>query len=85
VAVSGSLASCGAGWCLDGSPLDLGPGAQLGGHAAHDYDGDGAVETGNAEIAGLVGTGFSMTLKKGTNVVYTINGLDYRFADGTFA
>ncbi len=87
--VTGVLSACGKDWCVEGVPLDLGPASQLAATAAHDLDGDGKLETNAEEVAGLALTGKSVTLLvaqgSGSDTVYTINGVDYRFADGTFA
>ena len=86
VAMSGALAACGAGWCLGGSTLDLGPAAQLQAPAPADLDGDGAVESTADELAGLAGTSVQMLVGAGTDpaVVYEIAGKPYRNADGSF-
>jgi hypothetical protein len=87
VSVSGTLATCGAGWCIGPKKLDLGPAAQLAATAAHDYDGDGTAESNTDELTGLMGAQVTVRFAQGTSpaVVYMIAGLDYRFADGTFA
>lgn len=82
---SGAWSACGGGWCLAGYNLDLGSAAQLGARAAEDFDGDGAVETNQAEFDGLVGRSVTIQAERGTAVVYTIEGLGYRNADGGFA
>jgi hypothetical protein len=82
---SGSWSVCAAGWCLSGIGLDLGPDARLSATAADDFDGDGALETNRAEFDGLVGLTVSIQVERGTAVVYTIQGLGYRNADGSFA
>jgi len=84
VGLTGTLASCPAGWCLDGTALDLGPDAQLAATAAADYDGDGSTETVADELAGLAGTSVSVQVAKGGTVVYSVAGKPYRNADGTF-
>lgn len=80
---TGSFTACGDGYCLGGLHLDLGPAAQLGRQAAHDYDGDGTSESNAEEFAGLVGT--SVRLGHEGEVVYVVGDKDYRFADGSFA
>jgi hypothetical protein len=87
VSVTGALQTCQLGWCVGGVPLDLGPETQLVAPAADDFDADGTVETNAQELAGLVGTSVALQVTKtvGSDVVYVINGMDYRFADGTFA
>jgi len=90
-----------AAWCLQDAklagaplgpdlPLDFGPSSVLSAKAAHDYDGDGAIETNAEELARLVGTQVSLLVTEPASTpdsytVYTIGTLDYRFADGTFA
>jgi hypothetical protein len=71
---------------VGGVPLDLGPAAQLAATAAADYDQDKSVETNSAEFAGLVGQSVTLVIAKSSTpaVVYAINGVDYRLADGTF-
>ena len=85
--MTGLLAGCGAGWCVDGVTLDLGPADQLAATAAQDYDGDGVVETNTLELTGLTGT--EVVLNVATDgapaAVYVVNGLEYRNADGSFA
>ena len=70
--------------------LDVGPGTQLAAQATHDYDADGTLATNAEELAGLVGTKVTLLVTEGTgatpaDTVYSINGLDYRLADGSFA
>jgi membrane-bound lytic murein transglycosylase B len=88
VSVSGSFSACGApsGWCLDGTPLDLGP-VVLTGSAADDFDGNGTTGTNADELTGLAGTQPTLQVEKTSTgtVVYLINGMDYRLADGTLA
>lgn len=85
--MTGTLQACQTGWCLAGVPLDLGPETQLAAPAADDFDADGTVETNAQELAGLVGTSVTLQVVQGpdSDVVYVINGMDYRLADGTFA
>ncbi|HET7385858.1 MAG TPA: lytic murein transglycosylase [Nocardioidaceae bacterium] len=87
VSMTGSLATCAQGWCLDGAPLDLGPDSQLVAAAAEDYDADGTVETVIAELTGLAGQSVTVSVAKDTapEKVYLIGGLGYRNADGSFA
>ena len=84
VAVSGTLSSCAGGWCVSGTTLDLGPG-RVDLDAAEDYDGNDAFGTNAEELDGLVGKNVTVQVEKGTGVLYVLNGLDYRFADGSFA
>ena len=72
---------------MGGTPLDVGPAGQLAATAVFDYDGDGTVETNQAELDGLVGANVALLVGKGTSpaVVYTIDGHGYRNADGSFA
>ncbi|MGZ8743244.1 MAG: lytic murein transglycosylase [Nocardioides sp.] len=85
--LEGDLSACGAGWCVGGTALDLGPAGQLASEAADDFDGDGTVETNTAELEGLAG--FFVTLKVASDSkpakVYVLEGYDYRYADGSFA
>ncbi len=82
---TGPWSTCGAGWCLSGYSLDLGPVSQALQPAADDFDGDGLVETNRGEFDGLVGSSVTIEAERGTAVVYTINGLGFRNADGSFA
>jgi hypothetical protein len=84
--LSGVLAPCTGGWCVGGTVLDLGPASQLAAQAAFDYDGDGTVETNQAELEGLSGTTVTLLVGQGTTpaVVYAIGGHGYRNADGSF-
>jgi hypothetical protein len=86
-ALTGTLSACGdGGWCVGDRALDLGPDAHLAAKAAHDLDGDGdATESNAAELAGLAGTTVMLQVGAGSGpaVVFVVNGLDYRFADGT--
>jgi len=85
--MTGTLSPCGATWCLASVVLDLGSSAQLAAAAAHDYDGDGALEANRDELAGLAGTQVSLRVAAGTVPVkvYVVNGVGYRNADGSFA
>ncbi len=75
---TGAVTECDGGYCLAGTPLDLG--ALAGGEAkAHDdYDLDGLVETNGEEVAGLLGSAkVTMTvveLGDGRLGIYAING-----------
>jgi hypothetical protein len=82
---AGPWTACGGGWCLSGAPLDLGPGGHLAATAAADLDGDGTTGTNRAELDGLVGTTVTIQVRRGSAVVYTVNGAGYRNADGSFA
>ncbi len=88
VPVSGAFASCGTDtWCTGGTTLDLGP-VVLGAAAADDFDGNGTTGTNADELAGLAGKDVTLLAEKtstGVAVVYTINGMTYRFGDGTLA
>lgn len=84
--VTGTLAQCNGGaWCVGSRELDLGPAAHLTDQAAADYDNDGAKEVIADELAGLAGKSVTVGFGAGTAplVVYVIEGLDYRLADGT--
>jgi hypothetical protein len=83
--VSGPWTACDGGWCLAGYPLDLGPDTQLAARAASDLDGDGTIATNRIELDGLVGRTVAAQLERGTALVYTLQGLGYRNADGGFA
>ena len=85
VTVSGTLTSCAGGWCVSGTTLGLGPTTQNAADAADDYDGNGAFGTNAEELDGLVGKNVTVQVEKATGALYVINGMDYRFADGTFA
>jgi hypothetical protein len=86
-ALAGTLSTCGdGGWCVGDRTLDLGPASHLAAKAAHDLDGDGdATESNAAELAGLAGAQVTLQVGAGGGpaVVFVVNGLDYRFADGT--
>jgi hypothetical protein len=84
--VSGELAACDDGWCLDGTALDLGPAKQLANEAAADYDGNGSKDTNAEEFQGLEGEDVTLlvTTSSDSNVVYVVDGEDYRLADGSF-
>ncbi|HJR39610.1 MAG TPA: lytic murein transglycosylase [Nocardioidaceae bacterium] len=86
--LAGAFASCGTDtWCVGGTTLDLGPVA-LGAAAADDFDDSGTTGTNAEELAGLAGKEVTLLVEKpstGVAVVYTINGMDYRFGDGTLA
>ena len=86
VSVSGTFSACG-GWCVGGFSLDLGPSGQRAARAAADFDGDGSTETNAAEFTGLSGSSVTLLAEKSGSVavVYTIDGEDYRFGDGSFA
>ncbi len=82
---SGTLAGSGTDWTLDGQPLDLGPATRFDGNAARDYDKDGTTEPLADELAGLAASGpATFSVEQGTLVVYEIDGLPYRNADGSF-
>ena len=66
-------------------PLEVGDQDQLAANAAHDYDADGTVETNTAELDGLVNANVNVTVEQDTAVVYKINGLEYRQANGDFS
>ncbi len=87
--LTGTLSSCGDGdWCVGDRKLDLGADTHLVAKAAHDYDGDGdSSESNAAELDGLAGTVVTLQVGAGTApaLVYVVKGLDYRFADGSFA
>jgi membrane-bound lytic murein transglycosylase B len=76
---SGTLAACPAGWCLNGSALDLGGNAMLSQPANSDYDADGSIETRQLEMEGLAAKGEPVTVvvKFGTSTVTKIQGLLY--------
>ena len=86
-ALTGPVTACDGGWCADGRPLDLGPGARLTATAAHDYDGDGTFESNAAELDGLVGRTVTFQVEAGTApaVVYLIAGDRYRLDRDNFA
>ncbi len=82
------LSACGAGWCVGDTRLDVGSDMQLDGTAAEDFDADNSRETNRQQLDDLVGESVDLLVARqsdGTAVVYTVNGLDYRLADGTFA
>lgn len=75
-------------WCLGSTPLDLGD-VVLTDTAAGDFDDNGTTGTNADEFAGLsdkLEVTLLVELKStGEAVVYVIDGMDYRFADGTLA
>lgn len=74
----GTLAPCGATWCLDGWTLDLGGEATLAKAAAHDYNhNEVAGETNQQELDGLSGAKVSVVVSFGTATVLEIEGLPY--------
>ena len=82
---TGPWTACGATWCVTGVALDLGPAERYPLRAAEDFDADGTVETNQAELDGLVGRAVTVTVRRGTRMVYLLDGLGYRNADGSFA
>jgi len=88
--VTGTFESCGdpGEWCLGSTPLDLGD-VVLTDTAADDFDDNGTTGTNADEFAGLsdkLKVTLLVELKStGEAVVYTIEAMDYRLADGTFA
>ncbi|MCW2760986.1 MAG: hypothetical protein JWR85_1187, partial [Marmoricola sp.] len=87
VKVEGTWKSCGLGFCLGTTGLDLGPVGVLGASADADYDLDGTVETNTDEFAGLVGRRVTLQVERNTVgfVVYVVDGHGFRNADGSFA
>jgi hypothetical protein len=87
VTLSGSLEACDGGWCVGSTKLDLGSGDQLARTAPHDFDNDGTNESMTEELTGMVGVPVTLQVGDGTSpaVVYVFAGVDYRFADGSFA
>jgi hypothetical protein len=81
--LTGTLAGSGSTWTLGGVELDLGPG-RMDTPAARDYDALNGVQTLGEELAGLAGRSVTVQVKDGTAVVYLVQGLDYRGADGSF-
>jgi membrane-bound lytic murein transglycosylase B len=83
----GAWTACGAAFCLDTTPLDLGPVSLLDDRAAADFDGDGTAESNALEFAGLVGKQVIVQVVRnlGGFVVQSIEGHGFRNADGTFA
>lgn len=82
---SGAWSACEGTWCLEGRALDLGPADRYDVEAAEDFDGDGTVETNRAEFDGLAGRRVTIAVRRGTNVVYLIDGRGFRNADGSFS
>jgi membrane-bound lytic murein transglycosylase B len=65
-------------YSLGGKPLDLGVVGQLATTASGDFDGDGAVETNQLELDGMVGKVVTMVvvpLASGKLGIYSINGI----------
>jgi hypothetical protein len=73
--VTGVLAECAEGYCIDGTVLFFGDEATLALDATADHDGDGTPETNADELAGLVGTAITVLVEEGASplVVYAIN------------
>ena len=88
--VTGTFQSCEApsGWCLGSTPLDLGT-VVLTDNAADDFDANGTTGTNTDEFTGLSAKGEVTLLVEqkstGVAVVYVIDGMDYRFGDGSLA
>jgi hypothetical protein len=78
---TGTLAQCGAGWCLSTvpDPLDLGGEAKLDQTALSDYDLDGSIEANRQELQGLSDGGVTVTVlvSYGTTVVIKVQGKQY--------
>ncbi len=85
--VSGTWTTCGDTFCLDTTPLDLGPIGVLGDRAHDDFDGNGTVGTNLEEFTGLVGEPVDLKVERHPSalVVYVIGDTGYRNADGSFA
>jgi len=75
-------------WCLGTTPLDLGD-VVLDATAADDFDASGTTGTITDEFSGLSTKGEVILLVElksgGIAVVYVIDGMDYRFGDGSLA
>jgi hypothetical protein len=63
--VTGVLQTCGAGWCLDTTVLDLGQGADLS-QIQGDYNGDGQADSVTSELTLLTGQTFTLTVDAAT-------------------
>ena len=76
---TGTLAQCGAGWCLSTMPdaLDLGGDPKLDQTAGYDYDLNGSTGTNQEELMGLAGTSVTVVVKYGTPTVTKVQGLPY--------
>ena len=85
--VVGTWTSCGTGFCLGSTPLDLGGPDVAAARASADFDGDGTVETNGEEFTGLVGQHAALRVerKAGVLVVYVIGARGFRNADGSLA
>jgi len=76
--VTAAFTACDPGYCLGGQQLDLGAAGQLAGTAAGDFDGDGQVETNQAELTGLLGSTVTMVVapvEGGALGIWSINGV----------
>ena len=76
--VTAVFTACDAGYCLGGQSVDLGAAGQLAGTAAGDFDGDGQVETNQAELTGLLGSTVTMVVAPvdgGALGIWSINGV----------
>ena len=86
--VNGTWSSCGAGFCLGSTPLDLGGRGRRGGaREPRTSTATATVETNAEEFAGLVGKQVALRVerKAGTLVVYVIGAHGFRNADGSLA
>jgi hypothetical protein len=59
--VTGVLATCGSGWCLDATALDFGSGADLT-LTQGDYNGDGQAESVDSELTSMIGQTFTLSV-----------------------
>jgi membrane-bound lytic murein transglycosylase B len=85
VTVSGTWASCGGGYCLGSTPLDLGGGGVGAARANGDLDGNGSVGSNAEELAGLVGKQVTLRVERrpANLVVYVVGTHAFRNADGS--
>lgn len=76
--VSGTWASCGTGWCLDGAPLDLGTATQQGQTDPGNVDNDATTTTWADEFPNLVGTQVTVVVPyTGPLTVQSIDDIPY--------
>ena len=80
--LSGTLVDCGGNvtlWCIADSVLDFGDEAKRDAAALADFDGDGAVESNDAELAGLENTSVTVEVLSRTSprLVLTLEGRAY--------
>ena len=81
VTLQGPWNVCGNGYCVGGTPVDLGP-VGMGAPAPKDLDGDGTVENRTQELAGLVGADVQVVVEvvgaSAPGTLIQVNGTPWR-------